>query len=103
MSYQLTGDIFLYFHPIDSILSKRLPYDVINFEIDLMKDLGVKIEHGRSVFGHDAEDGDIIIDAFWCHNDSFFINDNDDSFFINDNEIKFISDISAKMILPLRR
>jgi len=25
----------------------RLPYDVINFEIDLMKDLGVKIEHGR--------------------------------------------------------
>lgn len=27
----------------------RLPYDVINFEIDLMKDLGVKIEHGRSL------------------------------------------------------
>ena len=25
----------------------RLPYEVINFEIDLMKDLGVKIEHGR--------------------------------------------------------
>jgi len=25
----------------------RLPYDVVNFEIDLMKDLGVKIEHGR--------------------------------------------------------
>ena len=55
----------------------RLPYDVINFEIDLMKDLGVKIEHGRSVFGHDAEDVDIIIDALWWHDDSFFINDND--------------------------
>ena len=27
--------------------SYRLPYDVVNFEIDLMKDLGVKIEHGR--------------------------------------------------------
>jgi len=27
----------------------RLPYDVINFEIDLMKDLGVKIENGRSL------------------------------------------------------
>ena len=25
----------------------RLPYEVINFEIDLMKDLGVKIQHGR--------------------------------------------------------
>jgi len=25
----------------------RLPYDVINFEIDLMKDLGVKIQQGR--------------------------------------------------------
>ena len=72
MSYQLTGDIFLYFHPIDSILSKRLPYDVINFEIDLMRDLGVKIEHGRSDFGYDAEGGDredfIVIDLFY---DSF--------------------------------
>ena len=29
------------------IIFPRLPYDVINFEIDLMKDLGVKIEHGR--------------------------------------------------------
>ena len=47
---------------------KRLPYDVINFEIDLMKDLGVKIEHGRSDFGYDAEGGDrediIIVDLF---------------------------------------
>merc|ERR1719411_2438071 len=31
----------------------RLPYDVINFEIDLMKDLGVKIEHGRSLSTRD--------------------------------------------------
>jgi len=31
----------------------RLPYDVINFEIDLMKDLGVKIEHGRSLHTDD--------------------------------------------------
>jgi len=31
----------------------RLPYDVINFEIDLMKDLGVKIEHGRSLHTED--------------------------------------------------
>jgi len=29
--------------------SYRLPYDVINFEIDLMKDLGVKIEHGKAL------------------------------------------------------
>ena len=94
---------FYIFIQLTQSYQKRLPYDVINFEIDLMKDLGVKIEHGRSVFCHDAEDGDIIIDAFWCHNHSFFINDNDDSFFTNDNEIKFISDISAKMILPLRR
>ena len=56
---------------------KRLPYDVINFEIDLMKDLGVKIEHGRSDFGHDAEGGDredfIVIDLFY---ESFSINNN---------------------------
>ena len=38
---------FLIFHPIIMIVLPRLPYDVINFEIDLMKDLGVKIEHGR--------------------------------------------------------
>ena len=31
----------------------RLPYDVINFEIDLMKDLGVKIEHGRALSTRD--------------------------------------------------
>ena len=35
------------FHSIIMIILPRLPYDVINFEIDLMKDLGVKIEHGR--------------------------------------------------------
>jgi len=27
----------------------RLPYDVIDFEVELMKDLGVKIERGRSL------------------------------------------------------
>lgn len=27
----------------------RLPYEVIQFEVDLMKDLGVKIEHGRAL------------------------------------------------------
>lgn len=31
----------------------RLPYDVVNFEIDLMKDLGVKIETGRSLHTSD--------------------------------------------------
>ena len=31
----------------------RLPYDVINFEIDLMKDLGVKIEQGRALTTRD--------------------------------------------------
>jgi len=31
----------------------RLPYDVINFEIDLMKDLGVKVEHGRALHTDD--------------------------------------------------
>ena len=38
---------FQTFHSIIMIILPRLPYDVINFEIDLMKDLGVKIEHGR--------------------------------------------------------
>ena len=38
---------FQTFHSIIIHISPRLPYDVINFEIDLMKDLGVKIEHGR--------------------------------------------------------
>ena len=38
---------FQTFHSIIMNISPRLPYDVINFEIDLMKDLGVKIEHGR--------------------------------------------------------
>lgn len=27
----------------------RLPYDVVNFEVDLVKDLGVKIELGKSL------------------------------------------------------
>lgn len=27
----------------------RLPYDVVNFEVDLMKDLGVKVEHGKAL------------------------------------------------------
>lgn len=27
----------------------RLPYEVVNFEVDLMKDLGVKVHHGRSL------------------------------------------------------
>lgn len=27
----------------------RLPYEVVDFEIELMKDLGVKIERGRSL------------------------------------------------------
>eukprot|EP00088_Acartia_fossae_P032309 TRINITY_DN3308_c0_g1_i6.p1 TRINITY_DN3308_c0_g1~~TRINITY_DN3308_c0_g1_i6.p1 ORF type:complete len:1069 (-),score=295.18 TRINITY_DN3308_c0_g1_i6:247-3453(-) len=31
----------------------RLPYDVINFELDLMKDLGVKIETGRALSTED--------------------------------------------------
>jgi len=31
----------------------RLPYDVINFEIDLMKDLGVKVEIGRMLHSTD--------------------------------------------------
>ena len=32
---------------VNNAVCNRLPYDVINFEIDLMKDLGVKV--GRSV------------------------------------------------------
>lgn len=27
----------------------RLPYDIVNFEVDLVRDLGVKIELGRSL------------------------------------------------------
>ena len=44
---------------------KRLPYDVINFEIDLMKDLGVKIEHGRSVLWYNTENGGDRNDTFF--------------------------------------
>lgn len=31
----------------------RLPYDVVNFEIDMVKDLGVKVETGRVLSKHD--------------------------------------------------
>lgn len=31
----------------------RLPYDVVSFEVDLVKDLGVKIELGRSLSEND--------------------------------------------------
>lgn len=27
----------------------RLPYEVVKFEVDLMKDLGVKVHHGRKL------------------------------------------------------
>lgn len=27
----------------------RLPFEVVNFEVDLMKDLGVKVHHGRQL------------------------------------------------------
>ncbi|XP_033636477.1 dihydropyrimidine dehydrogenase [NADP(+)]-like [Asterias rubens] len=30
----------------------RLAYDVVSFEVDLMKDLGVKVEHGKSLGGN---------------------------------------------------
>jgi len=44
--------------------SYRLPYDVINFEIDLMKDLGVKIEHGRSLHTTDLTLNNMREDGF---------------------------------------
>ena len=31
----------------------RLPYEVVNFELELMKDLGVKVVTGRSLSEHD--------------------------------------------------
>jgi len=31
----------------------RLPYDVVNFEIAMVKDLGVKVETGRVLSKHD--------------------------------------------------
>lgn len=27
----------------------RLPFEMVNFEVDLMKDLGVKVHHGRQL------------------------------------------------------
>lgn len=47
ISFLMALFYFQTFHSIIMNISPRLPYDVINFEIDLMKDLGVKIEHGR--------------------------------------------------------
>lgn len=41
----------------------RLPYDVVNFEMDLVKDLGVKIELGRSLC---EEDLTIQVKSFLC-------------------------------------
>lgn len=32
----------------------RLPYDVVNFEVEMMKDLGVKIVHGKGLGGKDG-------------------------------------------------
>jgi hypothetical protein len=31
----------------------RLPYDVVNFEIDMVKDLGVKVQTGRALSKYD--------------------------------------------------
>jgi dihydropyrimidine dehydrogenase (NADP+) len=31
----------------------RLPYDVVNFEIEMVKDLGVKLRTGRALSKHD--------------------------------------------------
>merc|ERR1719273_2464934 len=47
----------------------RLPYDVINFEIDLMKDLGVKIQQGRSLSTQDLTIKNMKQDGF----DAIFI------------------------------
>ena len=33
----------LFFHSTSEIPQYRLPYDVVSFEVDLMKDLGVKV------------------------------------------------------------
>lgn len=40
----------------------RLPYDVVNFEIDLIKDLGVKIELGKAL-----SENDLTIQVFTCN------------------------------------
>ena len=42
----------------------RLPYEVINFEIDLMKDLGVKIQHGRYLSTRDLTLENMKADGF---------------------------------------
>ena len=36
-------DELFFFHSTSEIPQYRLPYDVVSFEVDLMKDLGVKV------------------------------------------------------------
>ena len=40
---------FLFYFSSSEIPQYRLPYSVVDFEVELMKDLGVKIETGRSI------------------------------------------------------
>ncbi|XP_069686941.1 dihydropyrimidine dehydrogenase [NADP(+)] isoform X1 [Periplaneta americana] len=42
----------------------RLPYNVVSFEIDLVKDLGVKIETGRALAKHDLTIKGLIEDGY---------------------------------------
>lgn len=41
---------FLFFFSTSEIPQFRLPYDVVNFEIELMKDLGVKVSEKLSTY-----------------------------------------------------
>lgn len=54
------GETFIYFYFYFEIVASsaeipqyRLPYDVVDFELTLMKDLGVKVETGRSLSVND--------------------------------------------------
>ena len=45
----LTAWALLFHFSSSEIPQYRLPYSVVDFEVELMKDLGVKIETGRSL------------------------------------------------------
>ena len=53
LALSLLRPCFFFCRSSSEIPQYRLPYDVIDFEVELMKDLGVKVVTGRSLTEND--------------------------------------------------
>lgn len=49
--------MFLFFPSSSEIPQFRLPFDVVNFEVELMKDLGVKVNENHYTYASFKEEG----------------------------------------------